>query len=235
MGQTARPAENVTEIELRIQDADCLFIELSEEHQCQVQLEHIVHRTDDNLVEYFTVSGTTADDVRSAAGSSESVVDARLIREHDRGLLFQFVVTKKCMIATLADVDAVVRDLYAVNGEGHVIADVPCHVETERTLNEFMDRHPESELISCHESVRMSPGFSSDEFRSDVLDQLTDRQFQVLEVAYLSGYFEWPQESSATDCANALDIAQSTFSQHLSRGEQKVLASVFDGRGPHEL
>lgn len=232
MGHTTRAAENVTEIELRIQDSDCLFIGLSEEYQCNVQLEHIVHRTDDNLVEYFTVSGTTADDVRRAADSSESVVDARLIREHDGGLLFQFVVTEKCVVATLTDVDAVVRNLYAVNGEGHVIADVPCHVKTERALDEFMDRHPRTELVSRRESDRKSPGFSSDEFRSDVLSQLTNRQFQALEVAYLAGFFEWPQESSATDCANEMGIAQSTFSQHRARGERKVMESLFDELTP---
>lgn len=52
---------------------------------------------------------------------------------------------------------------------------------------------------------------------------LTDRQLQVLRTAYAKGFFDRPRRGSAGECAAALEIAQSTFSQHLREAERKIM------------
>jgi hypothetical protein len=53
--------------------------------------------------------------------------------------------------------------------------------------------------------------------------RLTDRQVEVLETAYEMGYFEYPRDSNATEVAAALDIRPSTFTEHLSAAQSKLL------------
>lgn len=53
--------------------------------------------------------------------------------------------------------------------------------------------------------------------------KLTDRQLEVLEVAHDMGYFEHPRRANATEVAAELDINPSTFREHLSAAETKLL------------
>jgi len=53
--------------------------------------------------------------------------------------------------------------------------------------------------------------------------RLTDRQCEVLRTAYRMGYFERPRDANARDVADALDIAPSTFAEHLAAAQRKLL------------
>jgi predicted DNA binding protein len=50
-----------------------------------------------------------------------------------------------------------------------------------------------------------------------------------LRTAHLSGFYEWPRETSGESLADMLDIAQSTASRHRRVGERTLLDMVFDG------
>ncbi|WP_423996387.1 helix-turn-helix domain-containing protein [Halorubrum trapanicum] len=54
-------------------------------------------------------------------------------------------------------------------------------------------------------------------------DRLTDRQCEVLRTAYRMGYFERPRDANASAVADALDIAPSTFAEHLATAQRKLL------------
>jgi len=58
---------------------------------------------------------------------------------------------------------------------------------------------------------------------------LTDRQDQVLGLAYKLGYFEFPKRINLTDLAKKLGVAKSTLSEILRTGEEKILHVYFQG------
>lgn len=58
---------------------------------------------------------------------------------------------------------------------------------------------------------------------SSPIAQLTDRQREVLEIAYEQGYYEVPREASAEDIARSLQVDASTVSEHLQRAERNLL------------
>ncbi|MFC7115287.1 helix-turn-helix domain-containing protein [Natronoarchaeum sp. GCM10025703] len=58
--------------------------------------------------------------------------------------------------------------------------------------------------------------------------RLTDKQRDVLERAHELGYFEYPKGANAGEVADDLDIARSTFSEHLSAAQTKLLEAVLD-------
>lgn len=67
------------------------------------------------------------------------------------------------------------------------------------------------------------------EGRTHPLDELTDRQREVVRTAYEMGYYEVPREISTEDIAAELDIDPSTVAEHLQRAERNLVAHHFSG------
>jgi predicted DNA binding protein len=67
---------------------------------------------------------------------------------------------------------------------------------------------------------------------ADVVDRIHDdlsaRQRELMFEACEAGYYNWPREVAASDVAEGADISASTFLEHIRRGEQKILQSVFE-------
>lgn len=58
--------------------------------------------------------------------------------------------------------------------------------------------------------------------------RLTDRQREVVATAYRMGYFDYPRRSNASEVAASLDIAPSTFTEHLTAAQSKLLDAVLE-------
>ncbi|AFZ74811.1 helix-turn-helix domain-containing protein [Natronobacterium gregoryi] len=59
-------------------------------------------------------------------------------------------------------------------------------------------------------------------------ERLTDRQREILETAHEMGYFEYPKGANATDVAEELGVARSTFTEHLAAAQTKLLESIVE-------
>lgn len=94
-----------------------------------------------------------------------------------------------------------------------------------RAIQDVIERfNPGTELTSKTEHLQPS----SDEPDPSVLSSLTDRQLEVLQAAYLAGYYDWPRESTAEELADSLDIASPTLHQHFRRAERNLLDELLD-------
>lgn len=204
------------------------FIRASAEADCHVFLEDLIHRTDDQLLEFFTVRAVSVERVLRMVADEPAITEARLIREGPDGGLFQFVVSGPCVTATLADSGAITRAVSASAGEGRVVATVPAHVEVRTVVETFQRRHPNSKLLARRDGDQSALVRTTEGVHAALADRLTEKQLDVLRTAYLSGYFDWPRESTADECAAALGIAQPTFSQHIRTAQYKVFTSLFD-------
>ncbi|MGA9401367.1 helix-turn-helix domain-containing protein, partial [Haladaptatus sp.] len=63
----------------------------------------------------------------------------------------------------------------------------------------------------------------SDDLNTTLAETLTDRQREVLETAYYSGFFDSPRKSTGEEVGRSLDISQRTFQHHLRAAERKLL------------
>lgn len=215
------------EIELEVRDRDCFFVRISAETGCLIRLEELIHRADGNLLQYFSIGEISPEKILELAASESAIAEARLVRSGSDTNLFQFVVSGPCVTATLADTGAITRDVSAAGGVGRVVATVPSHVAVRTVVETFRTRHPESEFLARRECDQSPPVRTKSGVHTILADRLTEKQYEVLRTAYLSGYFAWPRESTAKECADALGIAQPTFSQHLRTGQFKVFTALF--------
>lgn len=60
----------------------------------------------------------------------------------------------------------------------------------------------------------------------DTLDALTERQREILETAYESGYFDVPRRVSTADLADEMDLDPSTVAEHLQRAERNLISNL---------
>ncbi|ELY83426.1 helix-turn-helix domain-containing protein [Natrinema gari] len=95
--------------------------------------------------------------------------------------------------------------------------------EVKDTLGEF-------ELLSVTQNEEPGEPLDSGRLTEVLVSKLTDDQLAVLETAYNEGYFDIPRETSATDLADELDIAQSTVSERLRTAERTLLELIYGPR-----
>ena len=97
--------------------------------------------------------------------------------------------------------------------------------QLQAVIGELRERFPGTDIR------RLVRSPSGDE-KSDTVfvdrGKLTDRQLEVLRIAYEKGYFDRPRSTNATELAAELGINQSTFSEHLVAAQTKLLADVFE-------
>lgn len=98
------------------------------------------------------------------------------------------------------------------------------------------DRGATMTFVGSQESIRgvireyVTAGLSPDlrklgsyEGKRRAMSELTDRQREVLEMAFEAGYYEVPRQASADEIATRLDVDASTVAEHLQRAERNLL------------
>jgi DNA-directed RNA polymerase specialized sigma24 family protein len=81
--------------------------------------------------------------------------------------------------------------------------------------------------VGEYEAAGVSPDLrklDAYEGRDRPMDELTDRQREVIETAYEKGYYEVPREATTGDVAAELDVDPSTVAEHLQRAERNLLS-----------
>lgn len=95
--------------------------------------------------------------------------------------------------------------------------------EIRATLGDF-------ELRSVTQDEDPGEPLDSGRLKEVLVSKLSDDQLSVLETAYTNGYFEIPRESSETEIAADLGVAQSTLSERLRTAERALLELIYGPR-----
>ena len=118
-----------------------------------------------------------------------------------------------------------VRALTARDGALVVTIHLRSIDELKTIVTDLQDRFEDvavQQLTQSHETGR-------DELVLVDRAMLTERQREVLETSFELGYFEHPRTANAGEVADALGINRSTFREHLSAVERKLVEAVLQG------
>lgn len=172
--------------------------------------------SDDRMVIEFTMpsgASPTRSDVTAVFSNGEQT-RYRCEYEPPDGCLCEFVEQRDCPVS----------EQHVVRGTVHVTF-YAADVETIRSIvaaaresfgNVRLEHLSQSSALTGEDPVVVDRGC------------LTDRQREVLSTAHELGYFEYPKQANACDVAAALDIATSTFSEHLAAAQTKLLAAILE-------
>lgn len=220
---------SVSEVEFTLSDPSYPFIGVSEREACAFELAELIPRGDGAYAEFFTVSGSSPDRILPLA-SAHGSVEATLLSEYEDGDLYEFLVSDDCPAVRLAELGALPRTVRGVEGEGRIVAEIPARYDPAGIVGTFLEEHPDADLASKREKADIDPLLHSGALREALRTRLTDRQREVLETAFESGYYEWPRECTGEAVASELGISSSTFSEHIHAAERKLFAAMLEER-----
>ncbi|WP_417750463.1 helix-turn-helix domain-containing protein [Salinibaculum salinum] len=95
--------------------------------------------------------------------------------------------------------------------------------QLQDVIAKLRDRFPD---VDIKRFVRTATEDNSRDSTFVDCSKLTSRQLEVLTTAYERGYFDRPRRANATEIATELDITPSTFREHLTAAESKILEDV---------
>lgn len=219
-------AETVTEAELRIGDSAVLG-GLSQRLDAPVSLERVVPRSEGETVMFVGAGDADCEAVAEAAASVPAIRSQRHIGSEGGDALVELVSDGSDVARTLVERGASPQSVTADGDAARVVVELPRTADVRTFVEQVRSVHPDTELVARREldrPIRPHAGF-----RSTVADDMTERQQQALELAYRSGYFDWPRESDSAAVADSLGVAKPTFLKHLRTAERKLLDELFDG------
>ena len=224
-------ADAVVELEFRIDGGDTFAFDLSEAYDCTVSLEWAGTTADGRTVQYVTIDGVDGETVLEAADDHDTVEDCRLIHDGCENCTIEMRLSKSG-VRTLANHGATIRDVTVEDGVGTCLIEVSQNANVREIAEALTVVYENTELVARREIDR--PVRTAAERRNRILDQLTDRQLTTLRLAYYSGFFDWPRESTGEEIAEAMDVSPPTMHQHLRKGMKAVLGEFFEVGGGTE-
>jgi DNA-binding CsgD family transcriptional regulator len=128
-----------------------------------------------------------------------------------------------CPCECLGEIGCPVTRYVAREGTLTVVFHAADYDQLQAAIGELRERFPE---VNVKRFVRSPADGQPRDTVSVNRSKLTARQLEVVETAYERGYFERPRRANATEIAADLGINPSTFREHLTAAESKILGDV---------
>jgi predicted DNA binding protein len=221
-------SEGAVELRFRISDPSIPAIELATETGGQFEFETFIEVDANQLRVFFTGTGAEPDDVYQAVAQLPSFKRVSLLSDRDGTYRYEALVSGSGFFATLFEHGAHPRAMVTDTDEGELTVELPQSSDTKSFISMMRDTYEDVELLGRKQHDR--PVLTRAEFEAAYKDRLTERQQEVLQMAYFSGFFRWPRDVSATELAELLGISQPTVSRHIRSGQREMLSLVLENR-----
>ncbi|MDS0292930.1 bacterio-opsin activator domain-containing protein [Halogeometricum luteum] len=219
-------SDTAVELEFSHEDRDDLFVDLSAVADCRVTLQGFSPAADGGVSCYLSTEGADTEAILEYLTTHESVENARTITDGPEESMFEVRITGSTVLGPLIEFGASVNTLTATNGAGSLAVTVSPDADLRVLSDTVRSAFPAIEVVAKRE-VEQSVQ-STETFKRELEDKLTSRQHDVLETAFVSGYFDWPRGSTAEEVAESLGISAPTFHEHLRSGERKLMETFFE-------
>ncbi|ELY54421.1 PAS/PAC sensor protein [Natronococcus amylolyticus DSM 10524] len=216
-------ADSIVELTLRSTEADTPLCRLARGIDHELEFEGLVPGTDDAATVFFSVPDVAPERVMAAGEDVLGIEDVVSLAEHADSSLFKARLSESGLAALVLEQNATVRSLRIDAGTATVVVDLPGSTSVRTFVDALTREAPDLELLSRRTRTR-EPGTT---LQTAVLEQLTPRQQEVLQLAYRSGYFEMPRVRTGKELADALNIVPSTFARHIRSAERNLLDVLF--------
>jgi PAS domain S-box-containing protein len=217
-------AEGVTELEFDAPDGNSAFVRASEEHDCRLTNRGFVPAGERGL-SFVEVERADPETVLDTFLDAEAFESGRVVSRDGESGVLELAHTGESLVLLLTEGGARVREAIADGGESRVVADLPHGGDVRGLVDWLQAEFPAAELVGKRRRERPA---TAARFSDTARERLTDRQRSALRTAHLSGYYEWPRDSTAEEVAESMDIAAATLHQHLRAAEGKLLSALFD-------
>ncbi|AHF99539.1 histidine kinase [Halostagnicola larsenii XH-48] len=213
-----------TEIELEIDDGSVLNA-IADAFAVDVRVEGAIPQADGSTIVFIRTVHTAGELEWS---SLEGVRDVSVIAETDDSATVQIHLEDE-FFGTVVETNGGVLRAFRTDDSGtRATIDVPNSVDVREVISGINRRGFSSTMLSRHDRQSEERPAIGTNSRKPLLDEFTDRQREVVQTAFHSGFFEWPRRTTGEDVAASLDISPPAFHKHVRSTEQTVFSSLFD-------
>ncbi|WP_246988785.1 bacterio-opsin activator domain-containing protein [Halorientalis marina] len=217
---------SMTRIEFDIDDSTFILSQLAREAGCTLSYQGGVQQTADGSYVFVTVEEGAIESVEDAATDLLGIDGVQRISEDGKGGVVRLGLTKPFFALELAGHGAVFRGALADDSTTTLTIDVPESIDIRTITQLVRETFGDVEL---HSKQTLDQAAEHDIY-DDFLADLTDRQLEVLQTAYYSGFFESPRENTGESVAATLDISPTAFYQHIRAVQRKLFGGLFEDR-----
>ena len=215
---------NTTHVEFTIADQEIPLVALSAALTDPTTLEvtTVIPRNETEVLCVVSIDEEAKQPLLDAATTVDSI---RSIDVYDTGdpLRCGVVIERPLPELTVVERGGDFERTSIVDGQANIVAQLGNSTSVKRIEAGLEDAYGTVSMTM----IQTAPSRTTPE-SNDGQTPLTDRQRQVLELAFQMGYFERPRGKNAEELAAMLDISRSTFTQHLRAAEQKILGGAVD-------
>lgn len=213
-------SDTVVAVDLEVSDDSIGLTALSERLETPVSYRGL-READGELVLYVHLPEGGPQAAEAVPGLAVETV----LASQEAGTILEVSVTDD-LVALLVEHGAAVRRLEAAGGTLELGLDLPTESAARTLFDAIRDRFETVRLAGYH--TRERPVQTPTELAGDLLDSLTERQVEALQLAYHAGYYDWPRGAAAPDLAASMDITPETFHQHLRAAERKLIGGLLE-------
>lgn len=219
-------SDAAVELRFELDDQSIPAIQFATERNARFEFETLVEQSDSTIRVFFTVAGVDPDAIHEFVAHAGTIEDVSLIAELDDRYRYEAVVSRSGFLGELLSYGAHPTEMTATSSHGQLTLEFPRSGDIKSFTRMFTRKYDGAQLVSRKQYDR--PVQTREEFEANYKERLTERQREVLQTAYFSGFFEWPRAISGTELAEKLKVSQPTVSRHIRNGERKLFDIVFD-------
>ncbi|SDN16057.1 PAS domain S-box-containing protein [Halogranum gelatinilyticum] len=218
---------SVTRFEFEIDDPTFVLSRLAQEAECTLSYQGGVQQTDVGSYVFVTVEGAEMDIVEQVAMDLVAIEEVQRVSADGTDGVLRLRLSQPFLALELADHGAVLRSATVDETGTVLVIDVPESVDV-RPITDLVTESFSTVDLRSKQTLDRS---STEDLYSRFLERLTDRQLEVLQTAYYSGFFESPRESTGEEVAATLGISPPAFYQHARTVQRKLFSTLFDDIG----
>ncbi len=215
---------SMTRVEFSIDDPAFVLSRLAKDAECTLSYQGGVQQSTEGSYVFVSVEDASLEDVVEAASQLVAIGDVQTISTEGEGGVLRLRLTQPFLALELADHGAVFRGATADPTTTTLIIDIPDSIDV-RTITQLVRETFSTVELRAKQTLDQT---AAHDLYSRFLDKLTERQLEVIQTAYYSGYFESPRESTGEDVAATLGISPPAFYTHARTVQRKLFATLFE-------
>ena len=215
---------SMTRVEFTVDDSSFVLSRLAQDADCRLSYHGGVQQTNEDHFVFVTVEDGTADAVRSAATDLVAIDALQEISQDRESSVLRLQLSQPFLALELADHGAVFREATATPTTTTLVVDVPESIAVRNILQLLRETFSGVEL----QSKQTLDQTAEHDLYSRFLDELTERQLEVIQTAYYSGFFESPRRSTGEEVAETLGISSTAFYRHARTVQRKLFRTLLE-------
>jgi PAS domain S-box-containing protein len=215
---------SITRAGFGVEDSSFLLSRLARDASCTVSYQGGARQTADGSYVFVEVADAPVEVAANAARDLVVVDSVQEIAARESGGILRLRLSRSFVAQELADHGVLFHGASATPESTSLVVDIPESVDAALVRTLLEDAFDDIELVS----KRTRDQAAEHSVGSRLFEALTDRQLEVVQTAYYSGFFESPRECSGEEIADVLGISPSAFYQHSRAVQRTLFSTLFD-------